>query len=215
MLLGFAIPIVPAAAAVATFGIVTSSAVVTASPVTWPSVQANDIALLFVASAEGSADFYTVTGFTSISLQQSSNMTTDVLWKRCTGSETGTLAVALDGGTSVKIVLIIVRGAITTGTPFQGGTTSDATGASVSQSTPGAGLAVAGARLALRFGAIDTAQVSSPPSGYTEYLENATGAATITVDTKDIASASTIAQSTRTISSANWSVQLIAMIPAP
>lgn len=181
----------------------------------YAGLAANDIAILFTAGISNPT-IGGVAGFTALTqITQSAETAMRLQWSRLTGSESGSVTVAHTGGNNSKGVMIGIRGAIASGTPYEGLGTSQA--ASGTTQTSAALVTTVPNTLGLRFGcnvdADDT--TGSPPSGWTEQLEHvATNVTTITIDSKTITSAGTEPASSRTVYENNWIVQTLAILPA-
>lgn len=174
--------------------------------VPWPAVAANDIAYLIVG-ANSTPAIGVPTDFTSIGSQvNQAALGTRLFFKRCTGAESGSVSVTLTGGEAAKGVIIVVRGAVETGTPHEAVNSIANAASTVQASDPAQSLGTF--RLALRFSLIDgitTAQL--PPTGWTERLENVATSVGLTVDSKTLGSTYNVDTSVqRTMSAALTSV---------
>ena len=186
----------------------------------YASLAANDIAFIWVVCAGVSPPTITppsgFTGLTGVNFGGVSSA--KLMWKRLTGGEAGSANVTFGGGATFgNGIMIGIRGAVTTGTPYEGANTSTGTAnPSVSPSiiTTGAN------RLALRFQSNNTPAsgltAASPPTGYTEIADNGGSAndRTITIDYKTLASAGTESASTRADDTGEaYLIQTLAVLP--
>lgn len=107
--------------------------------VPFPSLQANDILLLQLLSAENDTH-QQPTGFTSIgTINQSTQQTSSWWWKRAAGTESGNLTCSRsNSGDAFFGIMSCWRGAVTSGTPFNsaGPTSADSNSPSSSTITP-------------------------------------------------------------------------------
>jgi hypothetical protein len=178
----------------------------------YASPQANDIAIIWVATTSSRGiDWQAVSGWSPLTPVESGDHGGRVYWQRLVGGESGTVAIPIGDGDDLNAVMIGIRGATTTGTPFEDADTS--LGSSASQTSPTIDTTIA-ATLGLRFGSSRDATLSSPPSGWTERVDVAGDVdVVIQVDSKELASAGTEPASTRTVSDNTWLVQTLAMLP--
>ena len=118
-----------------------ASAVSNGSTITWPSVQAGDIAYLFdtAANNSGSPTLVTPSGFTSIVSESWATFWASGISRRiCDGSETGSIT-GMDGTNSENKVLLVFRGthpvaSVTNSTPTTQGTTGNPTSQNINAS---------------------------------------------------------------------------------
>ncbi len=175
----------------------------------YAGLAANDIAFIWAGSDAAIDDVSGWTGLTGIA--ESVNSRGRLFWKRLSGGESGSVTVTASGGAIMRGCMVGYRGAITSGTPYEGANSANGTSdpdASATIVTTGAN------RLGLRFGHNWTGGVTSPPGGWTERVDGG-GGYSITVDEKIIASASTESSSGRTYGgSLSWVIQTLALIPA-
>jgi hypothetical protein len=227
LLPGFCIPmVVGAAAAEPTFvaaGTVATGSTSLSIPY-YAGLQANDIAIVWAGCGSGPT-FGTITDFTAVTPVTVDNCVSGLFWKRLNGSESGSVSLSLTGGAQAVGVMIGIRGAITTGTPYEGhaNTTEDNGDATVA----GPNLTTSGVnRLGIRFGYNDAgqnnaSQASTQPSTWTERVDALahTNRSGLQIDTKAIPSATTGATGDRTVFSdtsqiTEAMVQAFAIIPA-
>lgn len=172
--------------------------------------QADDIAFIW-AFANDTPTFGTVSGWTALTQVNNGTFGGRLYWKRLTGSESGTVTVSASGAVSALGIMIGVRNALTSGTPYEGANSANGSGTSQTSATI---ITTSDDCLGLRFGGSGVASASSPPSGWIERVDTNSGF-NVQIDTIDLASAGTEAASTRTISSASWVVQTLAVLPIP
>ena len=153
----------------------------TSTPITIPDisglVQADDILVIMMRGELGS---YTSTGFTNkLTMPTGGAQTGNVLWKRATGSET-TIDVSFSGAWA-NGGLIIVRGCVTTGDPFDVIGSGDTANTSSVVSLTGI-TTVAPECLVVGFSHGSEGYTTSsgyPPSGYTGGIDSASAAFTV------------------------------------
>jgi hypothetical protein len=184
----------------------------------------NDIVLLHVVHRPplGTAAISTPAGFTSISnttMNGIANSRHAICWKRCTGSESGTVAVSVSGGSSgsnsIIGIMSLWRGCKTSGNPYEGLATSngsDGTMESPAVITTGAN------RRILHFLGHGGAETETPAVGYTEEYSETTLLGTVDASihlvTKERASAGTELSATHAGSgSPNWNIAAFALLP--
>lgn len=185
----------------------------------YAGLAANDIAFLYMGlflTVTSTSQSFTATGWTQVDeLAQAASgslVGSQLLWKRLTGSESGTQA-AHWGGVPGELtgVMFGIRGALASGTPYEGyglnsGNTSTHISASITTTGPN--------RLGLRFGTDNSGNLYSPPSGWTELID-VSAAVSYRLDSKLIPAATTEPASSYAIGSvALWVAQTLAVIPA-
>lgn len=173
---------------------------------------ANDIGVIIV-SADSNPTISDITDWTAFSATVTSGSNgTRAFWKRMPGP-VGTVALNVSGANVSGVIMFGIRGAITTGDPFEDYQSQVGTGTaqtSDSITTTGAN------RLAIRVGGTQAfiADIGSPPSGYTQAFEN-NFEPCFSMDYKSVPTATTEAASTRTLgTSTSWFTHTFAMIPA-
>jgi hypothetical protein len=177
--------------------------------VSYPAgIQANDIIFLWVISGS-TPTIGTNANFTSLAQVNNGTLGGRLAWRRATGSETGSISISATGGADSAGVMIVVRGAIASGTPYEDA--ASATGGSTSVTS--ATIDVTGSnRLALRFSALNDNVAGTPPADYQEHVDASTTNTQIIVESKPIATSES-AQSRTLGTSETWLVQTLAVLP--
>jgi hypothetical protein len=154
--------------------------------VSWVPVAALDIAFIEVVLVDSTAtnSVNTPVGFLPVDQQplySAADTATKVavFWRRCDGSELGTVNITCAGGhagtDTVTAVMSVVRGAVPGGTPFEGLNTAIAT----SSGMVGEAVTVTGAnRLIMHFCGEFTTTSATPAAGYTEQYDYQDGSGT-------------------------------------
>lgn len=185
----------------------------------YAGLAANDIAFIALGVGHTGAITFSVPGFTALGSDASQSLLrTNVWWKRLTGSESGTIAVTVSTTPANTFwgVMFGIRGALATGTPFEGASSN--LGSGVSQ-TSALLHTTSTSELGLRIGNNIDGGNATPPTNWTEVfdLQNTFGATSgyIRLDTRAKPTAASEGATTVTIGSAPWSVHTLAMIPDP
>jgi len=185
----------------------------------YSGLAANDIAII-LAAGYNDVTFGTATGFTAeTQVNHASGNRIRLYWKRLDGSESGNVSITGATGAANIGVMLGFRGAITTGTPYEGYATSNGNVASNLVTSP-ATTTTADGRIALRLYTHEWGAGTTPPATWTERFdgfETIISAITISADTKDVATASTEAATTRNLGGGNGTSYVcagLALIPA-
>jgi hypothetical protein len=195
---------------VASFG-ATTAALTPAFPAV--GVLADDIAVC-VHFADTTSAVTWPGGWTVLTAATTTNWESQVAWKRCTGTEAGT-TISLTQATAVVkgAQIYIFRLCIAPGTPYEDYSTATGTSTSAtSNATTVSGVD----RLAVRITANSDDVTGSTPAGYTSPVADTTtlgNDGALTLDFKVVPSATTVAASTRSITSGAFTVHDFALIP--
>lgn len=188
-------------------------------------IQENDIAVILCYSESAVGTTHTITtptGFASISEQPVvlNYIRQGVFWKRLTGTETGTVSVPTSIGSGAaqdghSAVMFIIRGCVTTGTPYE----AMATTSGQSTALTGSAVTTLGAeRLVAHLGTHRDSSTVTPAAGYTENLDISTTVGSDNghaVYTKSVSTAQAEAAPTNTLSiNERWRTVSLAFIPA-
>jgi len=180
-------------------------------------IAAGDIAILQItcsATASGQSVSSWASGFTPIAgAEQTTDHHSFTAWRRCDGSENGgtattTLSISDDGSSRI----VYYRDAIGVGTPYEG--LNSGKGTSTTVTSPS--ITTAGSdRLCVHLVAYRRNSATSPPATWTEDIDAGANTARVVSEHKTRASAGTEASTSRSITSADWICDSLALLPVP
>lgn len=196
----------------------------TRSPAYPVGIQAGDIIFLHIHlnDALGNASISSVTGGwnTAVDVPYVNDDTARLLWKRATGSESGTETVTLSESVDTGIIackMFVARGCLAVGTPFEGETTNSQT---ATTSHVGSSVVTTGPnrRVITVYGCSNANTTGTETNGWTEDWEDGIAAGNtgvISGSHVDAPSATTVSANTRTMAFSVRNVSFsLALLPA-